>query len=136
MRRFMTLYSTVINRSRSKRERRSLHNHFIETIGGVEWIVFETESAAAIVVPRGLKNESCHEWISGGIMPSHFRFHSMVEFIEPPTWTVFPLAVISGRVNRVQYQRCELKSNFSFRLIIPGYCRLMPSISLISTDRH
>lgn len=112
MRRFTTLYSTVINRSRSKRERRSLHSHFIETIGGVEWIVFGTEPAAAIVVPRGLKNESCHEWISGGIMPSHFRFHSMVEFIEPPTWTAFPLGVISGRVNRAQYQRCELKSNF------------------------
>lgn len=25
--------------------------------------MFETEPAAAIVVPRGLKNESCHEWI-------------------------------------------------------------------------
>lgn len=90
MRRPTTSYSTVINRSRSERERRSLHSHFTETIGGVEWIVFGTEPAAAIVVPRGLKNESCHEWISGGIMPSHFRFHSMVEFIEPPTWSGLP----------------------------------------------
>lgn len=111
MRKFTTLYSTVINRSRSERER-SLHSHFTETIGGVEWIVFETEPAAAIVVPRGLKNESCHEWISGGIMPSHFRFHSMVEFRAANSWTAFPLGVISGRVNRAQYQRCEFKSNF------------------------
>lgn len=58
------------------------------------------EPVAAIVVPRGLKNESCHEWILGGIIPSHFRFHWIVEFIEPPTWTAFLLRVISGRVNR------------------------------------
>lgn len=63
--------------------------------------MFETEPAAAIVVPRGLKNESCHEWILGGIMPSHFRFRSMAEFIEPPpSWAVFLLGIISSRVNR------------------------------------
>lgn len=75
-------------------------SYFTETIGGAEWIMFGTESTATIVAPRGLKNESCDEWILGRIMPSHFRFHSMAEFIEPPTWTAFPHGVISGRVNR------------------------------------
>jgi len=136
MHRFTTLYSTVINRFRlERRERRSLH-HFTETIGRVEWIVFGTESAAAIVVPRGLKNESWLEWISGGIMPSHFRFYSMVEFIEPPTWTAFPFVIISGRVNRAQYQ---FNMNSKIIFILTNHPKTLPSnifLFFLRYNRH
>lgn len=80
--------------------------------------MFETKPAAAIVVPRGLKNESCHEWILGGIMPSHFRFRSMAEFIEPPpTWTAFLLGIISEGVNRA-ISTMQIQKYFLFQRIM------------------
>ena len=73
-------------------------------------------------MPRGSKNESCREWISAGIKPSHFRFHSMAS--RSPTYCArltlrLTFATRPSQFLRVQiseYQRGDI-SQFLNRLV-------------------
>lgn len=100
MRRFTTLYSTVINRSRFRTRKKLSPQPFY----------WDDRRSRVDRVRNGIGSGHCcakrvEEWILprmdfGWDYAVLLSILFDVEFIEPPTWTAFPFVVISGRVNR------------------------------------